>query len=56
LDDDQDFADLLTQAGASETDATAAMAALAKVYDLRHMQAGQDVTLTFAHAGQQENI
>lgn len=56
LDDGQSFADLLSQAGMTSTDANAATAALAKVYDLRHMKSGQDVTLTFLRAGQQETL
>jgi murein DD-endopeptidase MepM/ murein hydrolase activator NlpD len=54
LDEGQSFTDLLSQAGLPQGDAAAATAALAKVYNIRHMQAGQDVTLTFMPAGQQE--
>ncbi len=56
LDDGQTFAELLSDAGASTTDATAAMNALSKVYDLRRMQAGQDVTLFFSRTAQQETF
>ncbi len=56
LDDDQTFADLLTDAGAAQTDATAAMNALAKAYDVRHLQAGQNFTLFFSRSSAQETF
>jgi murein DD-endopeptidase MepM/ murein hydrolase activator NlpD len=54
LDDGQTFAELLTDAGASDADADAAMTALSKVYDLRKLKAGQSVTLSFTRTTQQE--
>lgn len=56
LDDGQTFAELLSDAGASDADATAAMNALSKVYDLRRLQAGQDVSLSFTRTVQQETF
>lgn len=56
LDDGQNFADLLSQSGAAQPDALAAMNALAKVYDLRHLKAGQDVTVSFLRTPQQETF
>jgi len=54
LDDGQTFAELLSDAGVADTDALAAMNALAKVYDLHSLQAGQDVTLSLTRTGTQE--
>jgi murein DD-endopeptidase MepM/ murein hydrolase activator NlpD len=54
LDDGQTFAELLSDAGVPDNDAAAAMNALAKVYDLRDLQAGQDVTLLLTRTGVQE--
>ncbi len=47
IDDDEDFSDMLGDAGISDDESNAAMAALAKVYPLHHLKSGQDVTLTF---------
>lgn len=54
LDDGQTFAELLTDSGAADADATAAMNALSKVYDLRKLKAGQNITLSFTRTAQQE--
>ncbi|MDP9127274.1 MAG: M23 family metallopeptidase [Pseudomonadota bacterium] len=54
LDEGQTFADLLSEAGASQAESLAAMNALAKVYDMHHLRAGQDVTLYFSRSTQQE--
>ena len=56
LDDGQDFADMLSDAGINDTDAAAAMNALAKVYSLEDLKAGQNVTLTFRHDIQSETF
>jgi murein DD-endopeptidase MepM/ murein hydrolase activator NlpD len=56
LEDGQTFAELLSDSGASDADAASAMNALAKVYDLRHMQAGQSVTLSFTRTPAQETL
>jgi murein DD-endopeptidase MepM/ murein hydrolase activator NlpD len=56
LDDGQTFAELLTDQGISEGDAAAAMNALAKVYDMRKLKAGQDITLSFLSTGRQETL
>ena len=54
LDDGQSFAELLTDQGVAAADANAAMGALGKVFDLRKLQTGQDVTLSFIRTGQDE--
>lgn len=54
LDDGQTFAEMLSDAGAADADATAAMNALSKVYDLRKLKAGQSITLSFTRTAQQE--
>lgn len=54
LEDGQTFAELLSDSGATDADATAAMNALSKVYDLRKMKAGQSITLSFTRTAQQE--
>jgi len=51
----------LTDAGVTDDDANAAVLALAKVYDLRSLRAGQSLTLSFApipenQAAQQSNV
>ncbi|HEU0117321.1 MAG TPA: M23 family metallopeptidase [Alphaproteobacteria bacterium] len=56
LDDGQTFAELLTDSGASDADAAAAMNALSKVYNLRSLKAGQAVTLAFARTTQNETL
>lgn len=56
LDEDQTFAELLSDQGVADADALGAMNALAKVYDLRHLKAGQDVTLTFSRTDRQETF
>ncbi len=54
IDDGQTFAELLTSQGVSDAEAASAMNALAKIYDLRRLKAGQDVTLSFLRTGRQE--
>jgi len=56
LDDGQTFAEMLADAGAADADATSAMNALSKVYDLRKLKAGQDITLSFVRTAQQETL
>jgi murein DD-endopeptidase MepM/ murein hydrolase activator NlpD len=56
LDDGQTFADMLGDQGVTDEDSMAAMNAVAKVYDLRHMRAGQDVTLTFLRTDTKETL
>jgi murein DD-endopeptidase MepM/ murein hydrolase activator NlpD len=56
LDDSQTFAGLLSQSGVPDTDANAAMNALAKVYDLQKLRAGQSVSLFFTRTGQTETF
>jgi murein DD-endopeptidase MepM/ murein hydrolase activator NlpD len=56
LEDDQSFSGLLTDAGASAADATSAMNALGKIYDLRKLKSGQDVTLSFTRTDRQETL
>lgn len=56
IDDGQDFADMLNDAGVSDADATAAMNALARVYALGKLRAGQGVTLTFNRTPQAETF
>lgn len=54
LEEGETFAELLNNSGASEADATSAMNALSKVYDLRRLQAGQNVTLSFTRSAQSD--
>lgn len=54
LEDGQTFAELLSEAGAANADATAAMNALSKVYDLRLMRAGQTIALSFSRTPKEE--
>lgn len=50
----QTFAEMLETSGVSDTDAMAAMNALARVYSLKNLRAGQSVTLTFDRTPQAE--
>ncbi|MDD3371738.1 MAG: M23 family metallopeptidase [Alphaproteobacteria bacterium] len=50
----QTFAEMLEDAGVVDADATAAMNALARVYNMQKLRAGQDVTLTFSRTPQSE--
>jgi murein DD-endopeptidase MepM/ murein hydrolase activator NlpD len=50
----QAFDDMLTAAGVSGAEATAAMNAVAKVFNLQKLRAGQDVTLSFSRTPQAE--
>ncbi len=52
----QDFSEMLGDAGVSDADARAAMNALAKVYSLRKLKAGEGVTLTFKRTSQAETF
>jgi len=54
VDEGQDFSDMLSDAGVNDNDAAAAMTALGRVYPLRKLQAGQDVTLTFSRTPEAE--
>ncbi|MBV8061821.1 MAG: peptidoglycan DD-metalloendopeptidase family protein [Alphaproteobacteria bacterium] len=56
VDEGQTFADMLADQGVDDTTADTAMNALAAVYDLRKLQAGQDVTLTFMRSGNNETL
>ena len=56
LDEGQTFAEMLTDQGVAEGDALAAMNALGKVFDLRHLRAGQDITLSFARTDAKETL
>ena len=56
LDDGQTFAELLSDAGVPDEAALSAMSALSKVYDLRNLQAGQEVTLLLTRSGTVENF
>ncbi|MDR3448892.1 MAG: M23 family metallopeptidase [Alphaproteobacteria bacterium] len=56
IDDGQDFADMLGDAGVSDADAAAASAALARVYPLNNLRAGQDVSLNFSRTTQSETF
>jgi murein DD-endopeptidase MepM/ murein hydrolase activator NlpD len=56
LDDDQTFASLLSQSGVNETEASMAMNALAKVYNLHKLRAGQMVSLFFTRQGANETF
>jgi murein DD-endopeptidase MepM/ murein hydrolase activator NlpD len=52
----QEFSDMLADAGVADPDATAAMNALAHVYSLEKLRAGQSVTLTFSRTPQAETF
>ena len=54
--DGQDFSDMLGDAGVNDADANAAMTALARVYKLDKLQAGQDVTLNFSRTADAEKF
>jgi murein DD-endopeptidase MepM/ murein hydrolase activator NlpD len=56
LDEGQTFAEMLTDQGIAEGDALAAMNALAKIYDMRKLRAGQDISLTFARTDTKETL
>jgi len=56
LDDGQTFAEFLSDQGVADNEASAAMNALAKAYDLRRLRAGQDVTLTFQQSNAKESL
>lgn len=56
IDEGQTFADMLADQGVDDATADDAMNALAAVYDLRHLQAGQDVTLNFMRSGNNETL
>ena len=56
LEDGQTFAELLDDSGVASPDSLSAMNAVSKVYDLRHMQAGQNVALYFNRTAQQETF
>src|SRR5262249_38059015 len=56
LDEGQSFAEMLTDQGVEESDALAAMNALGKVFDLRKLRAGQDVTLSFTRTDARETL
>ncbi len=50
------FADLLADADVTPSDALAASSALSKVYDMRHLKSGQELTLSFNKTGMQETL
>ncbi len=52
----QDFSEMLGDAGVSAADGQAAMNALAKIYPLKKLRAGQNVTLTFKRTPQSETF
>ena len=52
----ESFADMLNDADISEADAAAVMGSLSKVYDLRHLKAGQEVNLAFIRRGADETL
>lgn len=52
----QSFAGFLADAGMGQVDALAAASALGKIYDLRRLQAGQNVDLTFNRLDNHETI
>lgn len=56
VDDGQDLSDTLSDAGVSDAEALAAMKAVARIYPLRKLQAGQDITLTFSRTDQAETF
>ncbi len=56
VDEGQDFSDMLSDAGVGDTEASAAMNALSRVYALGKLRAGQNVTLTFSRTPQAETF
>ncbi len=56
LDDGQTFSEMLEDAGVDGTTAAAAAAALAKVYNVRKLQAGEDFTLNFLRTDRAETL
>lgn len=56
LDEGQTFAEMLTDQGVDENEASAAQNALSKVYDMRHLRAGQDFTLSFDRTSSKETL
>jgi murein DD-endopeptidase MepM/ murein hydrolase activator NlpD len=56
VDEDQSFADALKDSGIDTAEARSAMNALSKVYDLRRLKAGQDITLSFARTLDNETL
>ena len=56
LDTDQTFADLLGEAGAADEEAAAAEQALAKVFPLKQIKAGQEVRLSFTRTADDETL
>jgi len=52
----QNFSEVLGDAGVSEGDAQAAMNALSRIYPLRRLRAGQNITLTFQRTAQAETF
>ncbi len=56
VDEGQDFSDMLSDAGVGDAEASAAMNALAHVYSLGKLRAGQNVTLTFSRTPQAETF
>lgn len=56
LDEGQTFADMLSDQGIDENEAQAVNNALGKVYDLRRLRAGQDVTLSFDRTDARETL
>ncbi len=56
LEDGATFSDVLDDAGVARADALSAASALGKVYDLRKLKGGQDMTLTFLRDSQNETL
>ena len=56
LGDKRDFAQMLTNSDVSPEDATAVAAAVAKVYEIRKLKAGQEVTLGLSRLGDNETL
>lgn len=56
LDDGQTFAEMLTDQGVDEAVAQTAANALDKVYDMRHLRAGEDFTLSFLRTDTKETL
>ncbi len=56
LDEGQSFAEMLTDQGVPEGEAMAAANALSKVFDMRKLKAGQDVTLSFLRTDAKETM
>jgi murein DD-endopeptidase MepM/ murein hydrolase activator NlpD len=56
LQDDQTLSDLLTAAGINRAEALSAVDALHKVYDPRHLQSGQHLSLSITRTGTQEAL